>query len=147
LRLSTIFLSSGQSGHRRKKVDIFKEHRMENTVCPVCKTAKPRKDFKRMVTLAQTRAWLRNPLASKRMTYIGKECNECHKQVKRKSKDLTPNELHKRLINEGKNPLVVQAQIAKRRAQGAKKKSAVMSRTMRSWWQERKSSNSNNEER
>ena len=112
---------------------------MENTVCPVCKTAKPRKDFKRMATLSQTKAWLRNPLASKRMTYIGKECNQCHKQVKRKPKDLTPNELHRRLINEGKNPLIVQELIAQRRAQGVKKKSAVMSRTMRAWWQKQKS--------
>ena len=112
---------------------------MENTVCPVCKTAKPRKEFKRQASLAQTRSWLKNPLASKRMTYIGKECNQCHKQVKRKPKDLTPNELHRHLINEGKNPLLVHTLVDKRRAQGVKKKSAVMSRTMREWWQKQKS--------
>jgi len=117
---------------------------MENTICPICKTAKPRKDFKRLATLTQTRAWLRNPSATKRMTYIGKECNQCHKQTTRKNKDLTPEELRKKLVNEGKHPLIVSAQVAKRREQGTKKKSAVMSRTMRTWWETKKS---NNEER
>jgi signal recognition particle GTPase len=117
---------------------------MESMICPVCKTAKQRKDFKRMATLSQTRAWLRNALATQRMTYIGKECNDCHKQTRRKSKDLTPNELHRRLINEGVNPLVVEELIARRRARGAKKKSAVASRVMKAHW---KSKKSNQEER
>ena len=124
-----------------QKVDIFKENPM---LCPKCNTDKERKLFKRFATLAQTKAWLSNPNATKRMTYIGKECNECHKQVKRKTTDLTPNELHKRLINEGMNPMLVEARVAKRRAQGSKKKSAVTSRTMSAYWQTKKS---NNEER
>lgn len=117
---------------------------MESIICPVCKTAKQRKDFKRLATLSQTKAWLRNSLATKRMTYVGKECNDCHKQTKRTNKDLTPNELHRRLINEGMNTLVVQERIARRRAQGSKKKSAVMSKAMKVHWQTKKS---NNEER
>jgi hypothetical protein len=141
LQPPTLKKASGHSGHNRKKVDIFKERTM---LCPKCNTIKERKDFKRLATLTQTRAWLRNPLAPKRITYIGKECNECHKQTIRKSSDLTPNELHKRLINEGKNPLVVHAQVAKRRAQGSQKKSVAASQTMRAWWQMKKS---NNEER
>ena len=80
-------------------------------LCPVCTKEKERKDFKRLATLSQTKAWLRNPLASKRMTYIGKECNDCHKQTKRKYKDLTPVELQKRLINQGVNPIKIEAQV------------------------------------
>jgi hypothetical protein len=136
LRPSTFYFSSGHSGHCRKKVDVFKENPM---LCPICNTEKERKDFKRFATLTQTKAWLRKPDATKRMTYVGKECNECHKQTRRKSADLTPNELHRRLINEGVHPLVVQDQIAKRRAQGSKKKSVAASRTMREWWQTKKS--------
>jgi len=112
---------------------------MPMMLCPMCNTNKERKDFKRYATLSQTRSWLRNPLASKRMTYIGKECNECHKQTKRKNQDLTPTELQKRLINEGKHPLVVQTQIAKRRVEGSKKKSVSASRAMREWWRIKKS--------
>ena len=107
-------------------------------LCPTCNTEKERKHFKRLATLAQSRAWTGNPFSTKRIAYTGKECNECHKQTKRKPSDLTPNELHRRLTNEGKNPLVVQAQVAKRRAQGSKKKSAVTSRIMRAWWQTKK---------
>ena len=110
-------------------------------LCPICNTEKERKDFKRLATLAQTRAWLRNPLASKRITYIGKECNECHKQTKRKTKDLTPGELHRRLINEDVNPIKVHDRLAKRRAQGSKKKSVSASRTMSAYWQAKKSNN------
>jgi hypothetical protein len=126
------------AGH---KVDISMEEPM---LCPICNTKKARKDFKRLATLAQTKAWLGNPSATKRMTYTGKECNECHKQTKRKTTDLTPEELRKKLVNDGVHPLVIEERIAKRRAQGIKKKSAVMSRTMHAWWQTKKS---NNEER
>lgn len=103
-------------------------------LCPICNTDQERKQFKRLATLQQTKAWLRNPDATKRMTYIGKECNQCHQQTKRKTSDLTPNELHKRLINEGLNPFVVEERIAKRRAQGSKKKSVSSRRTMRAYW-------------
>lgn len=109
--------------------------------CPMCNTEKDRKDFRRLATLSQTKAWLRNPLATKRMTYTGKECNACHKQTTRKPSDLTHNELQKRLINQGKNPLMVQIQIAKRRAVGAKKKSVSAKRTMLKWWQAKKTNN------
>lgn len=107
-------------------------------LCPICNIEKERKDFKRLATLAQTRAWLRNPLAPKRITYIGKECNQCHKQTKRKAKDLTPGELHRRLINEDVNPIKVHDKLAKRRAQGSKKKSISASRTMKAWWSDKK---------
>lgn len=104
---------------------------MESMICPICKASKPRKDFKRTATLAQTKAWLRNPLASKRMTYIGKECNDCHKQTKRKQHQITPAELRKRLINEGVNLLKIEATLARRKALVTKKKSAVARRMMR----------------
>lgn len=115
-------------------------------LCPICNAEKERKDFKRLATLAQTRAWIRNPLATKRITYIGKECNDCHKQTVRKSQDLTPNELHKRLVNQGKNPLMIEVRVAQRRAKGSKKKSVVASRAMREYWKTKKSKQSNNQE-
>jgi hypothetical protein len=116
---------------------------MNLTLCPVCKTEKPRKQFKRFATLAQTKAWLHNPNATKRMTYIGKECNDCHKQTKRKPEDLTPEELRKKLVTAGVHPLVIQARVAKRRAKGSKQKSVSASRTMRAWWQSKKASEAN----
>lgn len=77
--------------------------------CPNCNNERELKDFKRFATLAQTRAWLRKPDASKRMIYVGSVCNACYKQIARKPRELTPAELRKRLINEGKNTAVIDA--------------------------------------
>lgn len=114
-------------------------------LCPTCNTEKERKHFKRFATLQQTRSWLNNPNATKRMIYTGKECNQCHKQTKRKNTDLTPNELRRRLINEGVNPMLVDERIAKRRAQGIKKKSVSSRRTMRAYWQNKSTSTTEKE--
>ena len=73
-------------------------------LCPGCNTEREPKDFKRIATLAQTRSWLKNPLATRRMIYSGSTCNDCHKQNTRKRSDLTPEEYRKRLVNEGKDP-------------------------------------------
>lgn len=75
--------------------------------CPNCKTEREPRDFKRFATLAQTRAWLKKPDAQKRMIYVGSICNECHKQITRKPNELSPAELRKRLLNEGKSTLIV----------------------------------------
>ena len=77
---------------------------MPTLTCPRCNTAREPKDFKRIATLAQTRSWLKNPLATKRIVYSGSTCNDCHKQTTRKRSDLTPEEYRKRLVNEGKDP-------------------------------------------
>ena len=75
---------------------------MPTLTCTQCNTPKDRAEFKRLATLAQSRAWIKNPLATKRITYIGKICNACHKQTARKPTELTPEEYRKRMINEGK---------------------------------------------
>lgn len=69
--------------------------------CKRCTSTKNRTEFKRLASLAQSRAWLKNPNASKRIWYYGDICNACHKQTKRKPSELTPEELRKHLINEG----------------------------------------------
>jgi hypothetical protein len=77
--------------------------------CPNCNNEREPKDFKRFATLAQTRAWLKKPTAQKRMIYVGSICNACYKQVMRKPNEITPSELRKRLLIEGKNPEIVDA--------------------------------------
>jgi len=98
--------------------------------CPICNTEKPRLSFRRRATLAQTRAWLKNPNATKPTHYYGKDCNECHKQVKRKPSEIPPSELRRRLTNEGMNPLKIELLIEQRKARGTKKKSEVAKRTL-----------------
>lgn len=77
--------------------------------CPNCNNDREPKDFKRFASLAQTRAWLKKPTATKRMIYVGSVCNACHKQSTRKTNEITPSELRKRLINEGKSTDMVDA--------------------------------------
>ena len=47
---------------------------MPTLTCTRCNTELERSEFKRLATLAQSRAWTKNPLATKRITYIGKIC-------------------------------------------------------------------------
>lgn len=95
--------------------------------CPRCLLEKPRQEFKRLASLSQTRQWLRNPNAKTRHAYIGKFCNACH--TKRKPSELTPSELRKRLINEGKSIEFADMTYAVRRAQGKKRLAASAKRT------------------
>lgn len=90
-------------------------------LCPNCQTEKETKDFRRYASLAQTRSWLRNPNAQRRLEYVGKVCNTCSKEVKRNSKELTPAEYERRLINEGKHQVVIDELVRSRVKQGKEK--------------------------
>jgi hypothetical protein len=92
-------------------------------LCPNCNTERDRKDFQRYATLSQTRAWLKNPNAKTRLHYTGKICNACHKQTVRKPSEIPPEELRKRLVNEGKNPAMVEHIHAQRIKAGKKRQS------------------------
>lgn len=81
--------------------------KVDTNPCPRCGETKPTKDFTRRATLSQTRSWLRNPNAQHRLQYVGKVCNACDKQTRRNSRELTPAEYHKRLVNEGKHRIVI----------------------------------------
>lgn len=104
-------------------------------LCPKCNQSLPRSDFKRLATLSQTRSWLRNPNAQRRMWYWGEVCNTCSKQVRRKRNpsDLPPSEYERRLINEGRPQFFVDLAVAERRARGTEKRqeSACRSRKKR----------------
>lgn len=100
-------------------------------LCPNCKTEKETKDFRRVATLAQTRAWLRNPNATRRMEYVGSFCNTCSKAHARHSKDLSPAEYRKKLINEGVHPLIIEELVKSRVNHGKAKLRAGAIRALR----------------
>jgi len=85
--------------------------------CPACNATKPRSQFKRLASLAQTRTWLNNPNATKRLTYVGKLCNSC--RPKRATKDIPPSELEKMLRRNAVNPILAQEKLTARKALGA----------------------------
>lgn len=86
--------------------------------CPACLLVKPRRLFKRKASLAQSRAWLKSPTATTPITYFGKTCNDCAKSRRRARHKLTPAELEKALVNEGKNALLIKLAVEQRRARG-----------------------------
>lgn len=92
-------------------------------LCPNCNNELERKDFQRYASLAQTRSWLKNPNAKTRLHYTGKVCNACYKQTARKPSEVSPEELRKRLVNEGKNPDMVEHLHAQRIKAGKKRQS------------------------
>jgi hypothetical protein len=98
---------------------------MDIHICTTCNEAKSRADFTRLATLAQTRAWLRNPNAQRRLTYHGAECNACFNKTKRTPLDMSPSEYARRLKNEGKDPQHIATHVANRVASGKRRASAA----------------------
>ena len=110
----------GIAGHffKGKTMDYYIRYpdKPDGAYCSGCHTLKPIADFKRRATLSQARAWLKKKHLKQTHEYIGKLCNGCQKR--RKPSDLSPEELRKRLVNEGANPLKIQAQVEAHYAKG-----------------------------
>ena len=88
----------------------------DGAYCSGCHTLKPIADFTRRATLSESRNWTKNPELKRPILYEGKLCNGCQKR--RKPSDLSPEELRKRLVNEGANPLKIQAKVEAHYAKG-----------------------------
>jgi hypothetical protein len=88
----------------------------DSAYCKSCHTIKPIADFTRRATLSESRNWTKKPNLKRAITYEGKLCNGCQKR--RKPSDLSPEELRKRLVNEGANPLKIQAKVEAHYAKG-----------------------------
>jgi hypothetical protein len=89
--------------------------------CQKCVNSKPRIAFRKLASLAQTRAILKNPFATKRIWVFGNICAECHKQAKRKPSELSAENYRKHLINEGMPAELADMAYAARRAKGKRK--------------------------
>jgi hypothetical protein len=90
--------------------------KLDGAYCSGCHTLKPIADFTRRATLSESRNWTKNPELKRPILYEGKLCNGCQKR--RKPSDLSPEELRKRLVNEGANPLKIQAKVEAHYAKG-----------------------------
>lgn len=105
--------------------------KVDTNQCIACLQVKPRADFTRLATLAQTRAWLRNPTAKSRTPFVSTVCNSCSKQVKRNSGDMSPSEYKKRLVNEGVHPLIIDELVKSRIKRGKSKLKAGALRALK----------------
>lgn len=97
--------------------------------CPTCGITKPPKQFKRLATITQTRSWLRKPSASTRLWYEGKHCNACERAVTKRK--LTPEQLRKRLVNEGLLPEIADVYVQKQKARTTERKREVAINNLR----------------
>lgn len=88
-------------------------------LCSKCKSERPLSDFIRNATLRQSRAWIKNPTAQKRLKYESKMCNECHNTHRLRAIDMNPEAYRKRLVSTGLNPLKIEARVNARRVWGA----------------------------
>ena len=109
----------------------------DGALCPDCREVKEIGMFKRYASLAQTRCWLRNPHAKRRLQYEGRECNACFKKNSRKADDMSPAELEKRLYNEGTHPLILENVVHDRKMEGKRKRRENMVRNNRTRFAER----------
>ena len=67
--------------------------------CSKCGETKPATEFKRRLTLAQTRAMLRQPNATTRFTTTSNTCAQCRSKTKRKNKPLTPKQIRTKITS------------------------------------------------
>ena len=101
--------------------------------CASCKEHKPTADFKRTLTLRQTKALLRSSTISTRHTSISKNCKACRKPKRRDSK-LSVKEIKNKMASGDMHQLVGEAKI-KQMVESLPK---IRSRVMRAYWQKKK---------
>jgi hypothetical protein len=66
--------------------------------CKTCGETKPTNQFKRRLTLAQSKAMLRNPNITTRYTATSKNCSQCRNKTKRKH-PLTAKEIRSKITS------------------------------------------------
>lgn len=101
--------------------------------CAKCGVQKPKKEFRKRLTLAQTRALLRQPSATTRFTTNSKHCKTC-REKERNRKPLTAKQIRTRITTGDIPQLLGEMKLAKLREAIPH----TRSRTMKETWQKRK---------
>jgi len=101
--------------------------------CAKCGIQKPKKEFRKRLTLAQTRALLRQPSATTRFTTTSKHCKTC-REKQRSRKPLTTKQIRTRITTGDMPRIMGEMKLEKIRQDIPKKRSKVMKET----WQKRK---------
>lgn len=102
--------------------------------CHTCGESKPIAKFKRRLTLAQTRAMLKQPSATTRYITTSKICQECRKKTKR-AKPLTIKQVRTKITSGDMHPIRGEMLIDQKREAIPLGRSKVM----RQYWQDKKS--------
>jgi hypothetical protein len=102
--------------------------------CSRCNQIKPKAQFKRRLTLAQTRAFLKQPNATTRFITTSTLCSSCRSKAK-STKPLTIKQIRTKISSGDMNELVGEMRIAEL------KRSIPLgrSRVMKEYWQKKRS--------
>ena len=102
--------------------------------CALCKEHKPKAEFKRTLTLRQTKALLRSSTITTRHTSISKNCKACRKPRGNKRRKLSIKDIRHKVASGDMHQLVGEARI-KQMVENLPK---TRSRVMRAYWQKKK---------
>lgn len=101
--------------------------------CTTCQQTKPKKEFHRMLTLAQSKALLRNPNLTTRHTLYSTLCRSCRNQRKRRT-PLSIKDIRTKITSGDINPTIGEALIKQKREALPRKRSKVM----KEYWQKKR---------
>lgn len=98
----------------------------EHKTCANCNETKPKKQFHRVLTLAQSRSMLQRPQLTKPHTLISSLCKDCQALMRRNKtkKPLTASEIQKKINTGDMHPTIGQVRI-KRKTEQANAKRAI----------------------
>ena len=97
--------------------------------CTMCKETKPKAEFKRRLTLAQSAHYLRRASVSVRTSVISVRCKDCWKNSKRKTK-LTRKEILNKVASGDMHSVTADIELRKRKEDLPK----IRSRIMKEYW-------------
>ena len=109
------------------------EEKSSSKLCATCNETKPLKEFKRRLSLAQTRAFLRQPNATTRYWTSSKRCKDCQLGLKR-HRPLTIKEIRSKITSGDMNKTVGEEKIKLMRQAIPKRRAKVM----KEYWQKKK---------
>jgi hypothetical protein len=101
--------------------------------CKTCNETKPKKEFHRVLTLAQSKALLKKPNLTTRHTLYSSLCRDCRNQRKRRT-PLTIKDLRNKISTGDINQVVGENLIKQKREAIPRKRSKVM----REYWQKKR---------
>lgn len=125
--------SNKQPSHEGTNVPLMQEIRSSISLCKNCGQGKPKKEFHRILTLAQSKALLKRPTLKTRHTLYSTLCRDCRNQSKRRA-PLTTKQIRSKITSGDMNPTIGEALIKQKREALPRKRSKVM----KEYWQKKR---------
>ena len=109
------------------------EDKLSLKLCASCNETKPKKEFHRVLTLAQSKALLKKPNLKTRHTLYSSLCNTC-RRIKKRRTPLSIKEIRNKITTGDMNPVIGEALIQEKRKAIPK----ARARVMKEYWQKKR---------